>query len=95
MSVDEKTVRRIAALARLAIPENEISELSNELNVILGFIDKLNEVDITGIRPMTSVVETDIKRREDVVTDGGYADKIIANAPVKDDHYFAVPKVVE
>lgn len=95
MSVDEKTVRRIAALARLAVPENEISELSNELNVILGFIDKLNEVDITGIRPMTSVVETDIKRREDVVTDGGYADKIIANAPVKDDHYFAVPKVVE
>lgn len=98
MSVDEKTVRRIAGLARIAVPDNEISKLSNELNIILGFIEQLNEVDTSDVRPMTSAVgtdETEIKRREDVVNDGGYADKIVVNAPVKDEHYFAVPKVME
>lgn len=95
MAVDEKTVRRIANLARIAVPDNEIASLSDELNAILGFVAQLNEVDTENVRPMTSAVETSIKHREDIVTDGGHADDIVANAPVKDGHYFAVPKVVE
>ena len=95
MSVDEKTVRRIADLARIAVPDEEVAKLSEELNAILGFVEQLSEVDTDGIQPMTSVVEREIKRREDVVSDGGYADNIVANAPVQDDNYFAVPKVVE
>ncbi|MGC6471723.1 MAG: Asp-tRNA(Asn)/Glu-tRNA(Gln) amidotransferase subunit GatC [Parvibaculales bacterium] len=95
MSVDEKTVRRIADLARIAVPEDEVAKLADELNAILGFVEQLSEVETEGVQPMTSVVERDIKRREDVVSDGGYAANIVANAPVQDDNYFAVPKVVE
>ncbi|MGC6511314.1 MAG: Asp-tRNA(Asn)/Glu-tRNA(Gln) amidotransferase subunit GatC [Parvibaculales bacterium] len=95
MSVDEKTVRRIADLARIAVPDDDVANLAKELNDILGFVEQLSEVKTDGIQPMTSVVEREIKRREDVVSDGGYADNIVANAPVQDDNYFAVPKVVE
>ena len=95
MSVDEKTVRRIADLARIAVSESDVPNLAKELNSILDFVDQLSEVDTQGVQPMTSVVEREIKRREDVITDGGYADDIVANAPVQDDQYFAVPKVVE
>ncbi len=95
MPVDEKTVTHIAHLARIAVTENEIPVLVKDLNTILGFVESLSEVETEGIQPMTSIVERDIKRREDVVTDGGYADEIVANAPMQNDHYFAVPKVVE
>ena len=95
MSIDEKTVRRIADLARIAVPDDDVANLAKELNDILGFVEQLSEVKTDGIQPMTSVVEREIKRREDVVSDGGYADNIVANAPVQDDNYFAVPKVVE
>lgn len=95
MSVDEKTVRRIADLARIAVPEEDVPNLAQELNAILGFVEQLSEVNTEGVQPMTSVVEREIKRREDIVSDGGYADKIVANAPVQDDNYFSVPKVVE
>jgi aspartyl-tRNA(Asn)/glutamyl-tRNA(Gln) amidotransferase subunit C len=95
MSVDENTVHRIARLARIAVPDSDVPALAKELNVILDFVAELNELDTENVTPMTSVVETEIKRREDNVTDGGMPDEVTANAPVNDDNYFAVPKVVE
>ena len=95
MSVDAATVRRIAHLARIAVDEEEIEQLKGELNAILAFVGQLAEVDVTGVEPMTSVTPMAMKQRPDVVTDGGDSDAILANAPVREDHYFVVPKVVE
>jgi aspartyl-tRNA(Asn)/glutamyl-tRNA(Gln) amidotransferase subunit C len=95
MSVDADTVRRIAHLARIAVAEDEIAHLQGELNAILAFVEQLNEVDCQGVEPMTSVTPMEMRKRKDVVTDGGIADDILKNAPVREDDYFAVPKVVE
>jgi aspartyl-tRNA(Asn)/glutamyl-tRNA(Gln) amidotransferase subunit C len=95
MSVDAATVRRIAHLARIAVAEEEIEHLQGELNAILAFVEHLSEVDVTGVDPMTSVIPMEMKKREDVVTDGGIADDIVRNAPAAEDHFFVVPKVVE
>ena len=95
MSVDADTVRRIAHLARIAVPENEIAHLQGELNAILAFVEQLQEVDVEGVEPMTSVTPMAMKKRADVVTDGGIAEDIVKNAPASEDHFFLVPKVVE
>ena len=95
MSVDTATVRRIAHLARIAVADDEVEHLKGELNAMLAFVEQLNEVDVTGVEPMTSVTPMVMKSREDVVTDGEIADDIVQNAPEKQDHYFVVPKVVE
>jgi aspartyl-tRNA(Asn)/glutamyl-tRNA(Gln) amidotransferase subunit C len=95
MSVDAATVKRIARLARIRIEENEIGSYQDELNAILGFVEQLQEVDVTGIEPMTSVTPMTLRRRDDLITDGGYADKIVSNAPLSEDNFFMVPKVVE
>lgn len=95
MSVDQATVRRIARLARIAVPNSEIPKLQDELNAILGFVQDLDTVNVDGIEPMTSVVPMAMKKRRDVVTDGGIAATIIGNAPLSEDNYFLVPKVVE
>lgn len=95
MSVDIDTVRRIARLARIAVTGPEADALKGELNAILGFVEQLEEVDVSGVEPMTSVVDVTLKMRDDAVTDGGIAEKIVANAPETEDHYFVVPKVVE
>ena len=95
MSDDEATVRRIANLARIGLREDEVAGFSRELSQILGFVEQLDELDTSGVTPLTSAVETVIKRREDGVTDGGIREQILANAPLEDDGYFAVPKVVE
>jgi aspartyl-tRNA(Asn)/glutamyl-tRNA(Gln) amidotransferase subunit C len=95
MSVDQKTVRRIARLARIAVTESEVAHLEGELNGILGFVEQLNEVDVTGVEAMTSVTPMAMKKRQDVVADGNYPARILANAPVREDGYFVVPKVVE
>lgn len=95
MSVDQATVRRIARLARIAVPDSEIPKLQGELNAILGFVEELNSVDVSGVEPMTSIVPMAMKKRQDVVSAGGEAAKITANAPQSEDHYFLVPKVVE
>ena len=95
MSVDTATVRRIAHLARVAITDDEAEGLRGELNAILAFVARLEEVDVNGVAPMTSVTPMALKAREDVVTDGGIVDKIVANAPATQDHFFLVPKVVE
>ncbi|WP_413987817.1 Asp-tRNA(Asn)/Glu-tRNA(Gln) amidotransferase subunit GatC [Labrys okinawensis] len=95
MSVDAATVKRIARLARIAVPEEDVPHLQGELNAILDFVAQLDEVDVTGIEPMTSVTPMVMKKRQDVVTDGNIAAKIVANAPAREDNYFLVPKVVE
>jgi len=95
MSVDATTVRRIAHLARVAVADDEVEHLRGELNAILAFVDQLAEVDVTDVEPMTSVTPMTMKKRADEVTDGGIADDIVKNAPAREDHFFAVPKVVE
>ena len=95
MSVDQASVRRIAHLARVKVSDAEVPHLQDELNAILAFVEELASVNVEGIEPMTSVLPTAMKKRVDVVTDGAIPDRIIANAPVSDDHYFVVPKVVE
>ena len=95
MSVDKDTVRRIARLARLALEEERVEPMVQELNGILAWVEQLKEVDIEGVSPLTSVVEQRLKMREDVVTDGGNADALMINAPGGEDHFFVVPKVVE
>jgi aspartyl-tRNA(Asn)/glutamyl-tRNA(Gln) amidotransferase subunit C len=95
MSLDEKTVARIARLARIAVPEQELEPLAGELSHILKWIEQLNEVDTDGVAPMTSVVAMKLAWREDRVTDGGWPEAILANAPERQDGYFVVPKVVE
>ena len=95
MSVDVDTVRRIAHLARVAVPESDVEHLRGELNAILAFVEQLQEVNIDGIEPMTSVTPMAMKKRADVVTDGGIADDIVKNAPQSHDNFFLVPKVVE
>ena len=95
MSVDADIVRRIAHLARIKVAEDEIEHLKGELNAILAFVEQLSEVDVEGVEPMTSVTPMAMRKRPDVVTDGGDPDAILANAPAREDYYFVVPKVVE
>jgi aspartyl-tRNA(Asn)/glutamyl-tRNA(Gln) amidotransferase subunit C len=95
MSVDTATVRRIAHLARIAVADDEVEHLKDELNGILAFVAQLDEVNVEGVEPMTSVMPMAMKKREDLVTDGNIADDIVKNAPATEDHFFLVPKVVE
>ena len=95
MSVDAKTVKRIGSLARIRIEEHEVAGYQQELNAILGFIEQLGEVDVTGVEPMTSVMPMTLRLRDDVVSDGNYPEQIVANAPLSEDNFFMVPKVIE
>ena len=95
MSVDAKTVRRIAHLARIAVADDEVEHLRGEINAILAFVEQLPRSMSTGVEPMTSVTPMAMKKRADVVTDGGDADAVLRNAPATENNYFLVPKVVE
>ena len=95
MSVDTATIRRIAHLARIAVEEGEVEKMRAEINAMLAFVEHLEEVDVSGVEPMTSVTPMEMKKRQDEVTDGEMADVIVANAPLTEDHFFLVPKVVE
>jgi len=95
MSVDADTVRRIAHLARIKVADHEIAPLQGELNAILAFVEQLAEVNVDGVEPMTSVTPMQMKKRADMVTDGGDVEAVLANAPARQDDYFLVPKVVE
>lgn len=95
MSIDTATAAHVAKLARIKVEEDALPALADEFNTILGFIEQLNEVDIEGVEPMTSVTPMRLKRRDDVVTDGGMPDKVLSNAPDAREGFFAVPKVVE
>ncbi len=95
MSVDAHTVRQIAHLARIAVADDEVERLQGEINAVLAFVEQLQEVNVDGVEPMTSVTPMKLKQRGDVVTDGGIADDIVKNAPATEDNFFLVPKVVE
>jgi aspartyl-tRNA(Asn)/glutamyl-tRNA(Gln) amidotransferase subunit C len=95
MSIDVETARRVAKLARIRVEEADLPALAGEFNTILGFIEQLNEVDVSGVEPMTSVVSMKMKMRKDEVTDGHYPKKIVANAPAQEDAFFMVPRVIE
>ncbi len=95
MSLDPATVRRIGKLARIRLAEPEVVALGAELNGILGWIEQLNEVDIDGIEPLAGAAQMALRWRDDVVTEGGMRDALLANAPDREGDFFAVPKVVE
>ena len=95
MSVDKETVRKIANLSRIKVEENQLDGLGEELNAALGFVEQLFEVDVSDVEPMRSVTPMALRQRQDKVLMGGYADKIVANAPLQEDEFFMVPKVVE
>ena len=95
MSVDDKTVRRIATLARIALAEDQVAPMAAELNGILTWVEQLKAVDVEGVPPMTSVVKRHLRMRDDVVTDENTADALMKNAPAAEDNFFVVPKVVE
>ena len=95
MSVDDATVRRIAHLARIKVEDDEVAHLKGELNAILAWVEQLQAVDVEGVEPMTSVTPMKMKMREDAVTDGGIPDQVTKNAPMSEDNFFLVPKVVE
>jgi len=95
MSIDEETARRVARLARIRVEPDALPALARDFNRILGFIDELAEVDVEGVEPMVSVTPMRLKRRADTVTDGGYPEKVLSNAPDAREGFFVVPKVVE
>ena len=95
MSVDLETVKRVAKLARIAVDDAKAEKMQGELNGILDFVEQLNEVDVSDVEPMTSVVHMDMRKRTDEITDGDKADDVTANAPASEDQFFMVPKVIE
>lgn len=95
MAVDKETVRKVARLARLAVPDERLEPMTRELNGILKWVEQLQDIDTRDVPPMTSVVKMTLKMRDDVVTDGGYATDLMRNAPEGEDNFFTVPKVVE
>ena len=95
MSIDADTVRKVARLARIAVKDEEVEPLANEISGILDWIEQLQEVDVEGVEPMTSSVPMRLKRRADVITDGDRRDDILTNSPDAREGFFAVPKVVE
>lgn len=95
MSVDNATVRRVAHLARIKVGDEEAERLTGELNDILGFVEQLSAVNIDNVEPMTAAVDTTLRQRHDEITEGGTPDRVLANAPERDEGYFLVPKVVE
>jgi len=95
MSVNTEQVRHIAKLARIAMSDDELERLVPELNAIIGWVEQLSEVDTDGVEPLTAVIDLKLRLRDDVVTDGGCRDEILANAPDAQHGFFAVPKVIE
>ena len=95
MSVDLATVKRVARLARIAVSEEDAERMTGELNGILGFVAQLDEVNVDGVEPLTSMIPMPLSHREDAVTDGAKAEDIVANAPASEENFFVVPKVVE
>ncbi len=95
MSLDKETVKNIAFLARIKVPDKDLEPLAGELSHIIGWVEQLSGVDTEGVEPMTSVADMDLFRREDVVSDGNVPEKVLANAPDREDNFYTVPKVVE
>ena len=95
MSIDKDTAARVANLARISIPDEELENVAKELSNIIGFMEQLNEVNVDNVKPMTSVTPTVLKKRTDVVNDGNQQSKVLSNAPDTREGFFAVPKVVD
>lgn len=95
MTIDQKTVVKIAHLARLRVSENEQQNIAGQLNSILNWVAQLNEVDVTGVEPLANVNDENLRRRDDIINDGGKSEDILANAPARTADFFVVPKVVE
>ncbi len=95
MTIDAATVRKVARLARIAEPEERVEQLAKELNGIMSWIEQLNEVDTDGVEPMASAVRVPLPMRDDVVTDGGDAERVLSNSPKRAENFYVVPKVVE
>ena len=95
MSIDTKTVRHIAKLARIAMSDADVEALVPELNNILGWVEQLGEVNTDGVEPLTAVIDQQMRLRDDVVNDGACRDEVLANAPGAEHGFFAVPKVIE
>lgn len=95
MSIDLQTVKKIASLSRISVTDAEAEAMVPELNNILGWVEQLGEVDVSGVQPMTAVIPNHQRLREDVVSDGNVRDKVLANAPQAEHGFFAVPKVIE
>lgn len=95
MSLDEKTVRRIAKLSRIRIEDGDVPRIQGELNAILGWIEQLNEVDVQGVEPLTGGAAIALRLRADVISDAGYPERVLANAPARNGDFYTVPKVVE
>ena len=95
MSVDKATVAKIASLARIRMSDAEVAAMVPELNNILGWVEQLGEVDVSGVEPMTAVIPNTLRLRDDVVTDGGIREAVLANAPAPEHGFFGVPKVIE
>jgi aspartyl-tRNA(Asn)/glutamyl-tRNA(Gln) amidotransferase subunit C len=95
MAVDAATVKRIAHLARLKLDEADVAPLEKELNSILGWVEQLDAVDVTGVEPIASVTDLKLRWRADVVDDGNIQGEVLANAPEAEFGFFAVPKVIE
>ena len=95
MSLDPATVRRIARLARIHVEDWQVAQLQTELDGIIGWIDQLNEVDVSHVEPLTGAAQMALRMRDDVVTDGGQAEAVLVNAPERAGAFYAVPKVVE
>jgi aspartyl-tRNA(Asn)/glutamyl-tRNA(Gln) amidotransferase subunit C len=95
MSVDEHTVRRVARLARIAVEDSEVAKLKGELDAILAFVEELSALDVEGVPPMTSVIPSAARLRDDVVDDGDKREAVLANAPSREADFYVVPKVVE
>ncbi|MEJ7935623.1 Asp-tRNA(Asn)/Glu-tRNA(Gln) amidotransferase subunit GatC [Sphingobium sp. AN558] len=95
MSIDLKTVKKIASLSRISVSDAEAEAMVPEFNNILGWVEQLGEVDVSGVEPMTAVIPNHLRLRDDVVTDGNVRDKVLANAPQAEHGFFAVPKVIE
>ena len=95
MSIDQVTVAKIASLARIRMSDDEVAAMVPELNNILGWVEQLGEVDVAGVEPMTAVIPNTLRLRDDVVTDGGVRNKVLANAPAPEHGFFGVPKVIE
>jgi len=95
MSIDKDTVKHISKLARISLDEKKISSLSKDLSSIMKFIEKLNELNTDKVTPLTSIINTSLKSREDEVKDGKIRDQILKNSPEKNEEFFVVPKVVE
>ncbi|WP_336959078.1 Asp-tRNA(Asn)/Glu-tRNA(Gln) amidotransferase subunit GatC [Sphingobium aquiterrae] len=95
MSIDLQTVKKIASLSRISVTESEAEAMVPELNNILGWVEQLGQVDVTGVEPMTAVIPNTLRLRDDVVTDGNVRERVLANAPQAEHGFFAVPKVIE